>query len=67
MIQFPRWGRITYACTDDNNGFHFISFHFIYYIISHGTKKKQLQNETDIKNANMFKWYNDYTRHNYTK
>ena len=40
-------------------------FHFISFIISQGTKKKQLQNETDIKNANMFKWYNDYTRHNY--
>ena len=40
---------------------------FISFIISQGTKKKQLQNETDIKNANMFKWYDDYTRHNCTK
>ena len=43
-----------------------ISFLFSF-IISQGTKKKQLQNETDIKNANMFKWYNDYTRRNYIK
>ena len=42
-----------------------ISFHFIYYFT--GYEKKQLQNETDIKSANMFKWYNDYTWHNYTK
>ena len=28
-------------------------FHFIYYFT--GYEKKQLQNETDIKNANMFK------------
>ena len=47
------------------NPLGFISFHFIYYFT--GYEKKQLQNETDIKNANMFKWYNDYTRHNYTK
>ena len=31
------------------------------------TVEKQLLNETDIKNANMFKLYNDYTRHNYIK
>ena len=33
---------------------HFISFHFIYYFTGY-EKIKQLQNETDIKNANMFK------------
>ena len=43
-----------------------ILFYLISFIILQGTKKKHFQNETDINNANMFKWYNDYTRHNYT-
>ena len=40
------------GCEPGKQLFHFISF---YLLFRRGTKKKQLQNETDIKNANMFK------------
>ena len=51
--------------------FLFYLFYLLSFIISQAKKKKKkkkkLQNETDIENANMFKWYNDYIGHNYTK
>ena len=43
----------TYMITLQTNSSDFV--HFISFIIAQGTKNKQLQNETDIKNANMFK------------